>query len=91
MKRLTQSGSHVIALAVGLLVVGVVAFAGYTVMQSNDTTKASTTTPTTTTLANSINSDADLTAAAKTLDSSSSQVDSSLNDSSLDTDLNDLL
>lgn len=86
MKRLTQSGSHIVALAVGILVVGVVSFAGYTIMQRNDTTETATT-PTTHTAA----SDADLTAAATALDSSSSQVNSSLNDSSLDTDLNNLL
>jgi hypothetical protein len=90
MKRLNQSGSHVLVLALGLVVVGVIAFAGYTVMNSKNT---GTTTASTTQKSDvsSINNAADLSTAAKQLDSSSSQVDSSLNDSSLDSDLNDLL
>ncbi len=88
MKRLTQTGSHIVALAVGILVVGIIAFAGYTVTQrQSDTTTASTTRTTTANTA----SDADLTSAADELDTSSSQVDSGLDDSSLDADLNDML
>lgn len=91
MRRLTQAGSHIVAVAVGVLVLGVVAFAGYTVMQRNDATTPTTTSPDKTSSSDGINSTADLTTASNTLDSSSSQLDSSLNDASLDADLNDLL
>lgn len=91
MKRLNQSGSHLIAIAVGVLVLGVVSFAGYTVMQKSSTTTDSSTPVVQVKKANAIKSTADLDKAAKTLDTSSTQVDSGLNDSSLDADLNDML
>ena len=88
MIRLNQTGSHIVALAFGVLVVGVIAFAGYTVMQrQNDasTTASSVQKPSDAT------ADPELTSASDELDSSSSQLDSGLNDSSLDADLNDML
>ena len=93
MKRLNQAGSHVVALLFGLLVVGVIGFAGYTVMQrgSTDDTASTATTATTTKAPTKIESKADLTQASKALDDTASSVDSSLNDNSLNSDLNDLL
>jgi Mn2+/Fe2+ NRAMP family transporter len=90
MKRLNSVGSHVVALVVAVLVIGVAAFGAYTVQHQD---KTADTKPTTTASSSNgaINDTADLTKAAAELDSSSSQVDSSLNDSSLDSDLNDLL
>lgn len=87
MKRLNQSGSHIIAVAVGILVLGVVAFAGYTVMQRQDKTSTTTSTTTSSTAGEDVNLDDE----ATTLDDSSSQVDNGLNDSELDSDLNDML
>ena len=90
MKRLNQTGSHIIAVAVGILVIGIVAFAGYTVANKDD---APTNTNGTTQYNKSsgITNNADLSAAGAELDSSTTQLDGSLNDSSLDADLNDLL
>lgn len=90
MKRLDQFGSHIVAVAVAIGVIGVISFAGYTVIQRQGTTTASTASPTLKS-SQSINDTADLTEAAASLDASSTQVDSSLDDSSLDADLNDLL
>ena len=90
MKRLNESGSHLIAIAVGVLVLGVIAFAGYTVTQRQDSA-SDTTAQTSTTASDEINDTEDLSEAAASLDSSSSQVDSNLDDTALDSDLNDLL
>lgn len=92
MKRLNQTGSHVLGIALLVLALGVVGFAGYKVMNANnkdDTTTA--TTQTTSTDSGSIKDAADLNKAASTLDSSSSQVNSGLDDSSLDSSMNDML
>lgn len=93
MKRLNQSGSHIVAGAVAVLVLGVVAFAGYTVSQRGGNKTVQTATPAAAkpAAASTISSNADLSKAASQLDNSSSQVDSNLNDSSLDADLNDML
>jgi hypothetical protein len=89
MKRLNSAGSHIVAIAVGILVIGVAAFGAYAVQHQNSSTD--TTTASTSSSSGDINNTADLTKAATELDSSSTQVDSSLNDASLDSDLNDLL
>jgi len=95
MKRLNQSGSHIVALALAVVVVAVLGFAGYRVMQANKTTPVTTasTQPLSTPSAvpATIKTNGDLTATAKALDDTSAQVDSSLNDNSLNSDLNDLL
>lgn len=88
MKRLNQSGSHILGLALLIVVLGVIGFAGYTVMnKSND--KSATTTAST--QSEAIQNTADLTKASNELDSSSTQVNSNLDDSTLNSDLNDLL
>ena len=94
MKRLNQTGSHVLGIALLVLALGVVGFAGYKVMNANkttDTTTSTTTTTTSDTAPSSIKNTADLTQAAKALDSSSSQINSGLDDSSLDSSMNDML
>jgi endonuclease V-like protein UPF0215 family len=93
MKRLNQSGSHLLALLVGLVVIGGISFAGYTVVHHQNAT-SSAGTPVATSNDNapaSIKTTADLTATAHALDTASGQVDGSLNDNSLNSDLNDLL
>jgi hypothetical protein len=93
MKRLNQSGSHVLVAMLFVLVVGVVGLIGYRVMHNNDQSvsssagqpRAAATVPST------IKNNADLTNVSKVLDTSSSQLDGSLNDNSLNNDLNDLL
>jgi hypothetical protein len=89
MKRLNQSGSHVLAIVLFVAVLGVVGFAGYKVMNAGKAKPA--TTATTTTKADTIKNTADLTKAADQLDSSSTQVSTNLDDSSLNNDLNDML
>lgn len=91
MKRLNQTGSHIVALAVGVLVLGVIGFCGYTVMQHNKSTDSGVTASKATTAPDTIKNTADLSATSKALDNASSQVNSNLNDSSLDADLNDML
>lgn len=94
MKRLNQSGSHVVALFVSVLVIGIIGLAGFRVWQRSQPVVPVTTATTTATTAAApatIQNDAELTQAAKALDSSSAQVDSTLNDSNLNGDLNDLL
>lgn len=92
MKRLNNSGSHLIAILVAVVVIGGVGLAGYKVWQQNKAA-APATTPTakTATVPASIKTQADLTAAAKVLDNSQAQLNGSLNDSNLNSDLNDLL
>ena len=93
MKRLNQSGSHIIGLALLVLALGVVGFAGYKVEQAHN--KSDTTAQTAankpvaapTTIANT----ADLQQASSALDSSSSQLNSNLDDSSLNADLDSML
>jgi predicted negative regulator of RcsB-dependent stress response len=92
MKRLNQSGSHLLAALVFVLVVGVIGLAGYKVWQNNQTTDTGNTpTKTAATVPTTIKNSADLTSVSKVLDSSATQIDGSLNDTTLNTDLNDLL
>ena len=92
MKRLNQSGSHVLGFALLVLVLGVVGFAGYKVQQAHNNSDTAVQTATTTakvpaTIANT----AELQQASRALDDSSAQLNSSLDDSSLNTDLNSML
>ena len=93
MKRLNQSGSHVLVAMLFVLVVGVVGLVGYRVMHTNDQSTASSSgqPKTAATVPDTIKNNADLTNVSKVLDSSSSKLDSGLNDNSLNNDLNDLL
>lgn len=90
MKRLNQNGSHLLGIALLVLALGVVAFAGYTVSHRNKEV-ATTTLTSTASVPKTINNKADLNQASTALDNSSAQLDSSLNDSSLNADMNDLL
>ena len=93
MNRTNQSGSHLIAVAFAVLVVGVVAFGGYRVwqmQQAASTNNAADTTASTTVPAKIINTTT-LKQAGTVLDSSSAQLNSSLDDSALNADLNSML
>lgn len=91
MKRVnSEAGSHLIALALFILFVGVVGFAGYQVWQRQQPgTVASTTTGAS--VPSKITNTATLDQATAALDSASSQVNTSLDDSGLNSDLSDLL
>jgi uncharacterized membrane protein len=92
MTRLNQTGSHLLALLVGLIVLGGIGFAGYTVMsRQNSPAVTDTVSSSSSTVPAAIKTTADLTATAHALDNASSQIDGSLNDNSLNADLNDLL
>jgi predicted negative regulator of RcsB-dependent stress response len=95
MKRFDQTGSHVIAIATLVLVLGVVGFAGYKVSQSNSKPAASSTVAQTQTkpavVPTTISSTADLQQASSVLDQSSTQLNSGLDDSSMNADLNSML
>jgi uncharacterized protein HemX len=89
MKRLNQSGSHIVALVLVVLALGVVGFAGYKVQQAHSKTDNTATTahvaPAT------IHDTADLQQTSQALDDDSSQLDTSLDDAALDADLNAML
>jgi hypothetical protein len=92
MKKFSQAGfSH--HLIIGLIVfLAIVGFAGYKVVTMNRTA-----TPTSSTAADSkvasdtLKTQADLTATGKELDADSDDINSSLNDTQLDADLNAML
>lgn len=90
MKRLNQTGSHLVAGLLLVLVVGVIGFAGFKVWQGRDKTTSGSTTASTKAPAQ-IKTSADLSQANKALDTSSSQLNSSLNDSSFNADLSSML
>lgn len=91
MKRLNQSGSHVLGIALLVLVLGVIVFAGYKVQQAHDKTNASQTTASTASVPATISNTAGLQQAGQVLDNSSAQLNSSLDDSSMNADLNSML
>lgn len=90
--HLNQSGvGHVVAVGVVLFLL-VAGFAGYKIITMNRSTNAPVgAAATTAKVPAKISSKADLVQASKALDNSSSDVNSGLNDSSLDADLNDML
>ena len=89
-QRLNQSGSHLLAVALFVLALGVVGAAGYKVQQAHKTTDAVSQTAVKTAPA-TINTTADLDQTSQALDSSSAQLDSALDDTALDADLNSML
>ncbi|HSX43214.1 MAG TPA: hypothetical protein VLF59_03960 [Candidatus Saccharimonadales bacterium] len=91
MKRLNQSGSHIIALALVVLALGVVGFAGYKVMQRNQKSPVVTANGTNIAIPTTIKTKTDLTVTAKSLDSASAELNSSIDTGSLDSSMNDLL
>lgn len=91
MKASTQTGSHVVALALFVVVLAAIGLTGYKVWQMNAARTATTTASTTATAPAAIQDSADLTQAAKFLDQSSAQLDNSLDDSALNADMNSML
>lgn len=91
MRRLNQSGSHILGFALLVLALGVVGFAGYKVQQAHNTATTTQAATTTATVPATINTTADLQQAGQALDSSSADVNSSLDDSSLNADLDSML
>lgn len=91
MKRSSQSGSHILAVAVGLFVVGVLAFSGYKVWQMQQPSPSSPSTQTAATAPTTIKSSADLSQAAKYLDEASTQLNSSFDANTFNADINSML
>lgn len=91
MKRLNQSGSHLVALLVLVLALGVVGFAGYKVNQARNDSGTLTAAKVTDTTPATLTTTADLDKTSQSLDDSAAQLDNNLDDSSLDTDLNAML
>lgn len=93
MKRTHESGSHVIVLAVAVLVVGVLAFAGYRVYQmqqaANNTPSASTTADATPPA--QITNTTTLKQAGNALDAAAVELNSNLDDSALNTSMSSML
>jgi len=91
----SQAGFGHIAVVFLVLFVAVAGFAGYKVVTMNSAQKDDATVATQTqqnaVVPDQIKSKADLVQTAKVLDNSSSSVDGSLNDNSLNQDLNDML
>jgi hypothetical protein len=88
-----QAGFGHVAVVFLIVFVAVVGFAGYKVMSSNSSKQdASVAVPVAaSTVPAQIKTKADLVQTAKVLDNSSSSVDSTLNDTALSSDLNDML
>lgn len=91
MKRSSQSGSHVVMLAVAVAVIGVLAFAGYRVWTMQQANTQTADTATTVTVPKKITNTAQLNQAASALDTASTQVNGSLDDSALNADLSSML
>jgi hypothetical protein len=91
-QHLNQAGFGHMAVVFLILFVSVAGFAGYKVVSMNKTAGSSESSATASPkVPEKINTKADLNVTAKALDNSSAQLNGSLNDSSLDADLNDML
>jgi uncharacterized protein HemX len=92
--RKSQAGiGHVVAVLLVVVVAGV-AFAGYTVYkagQKTDDNQAATTASSSDTLPTTIKTKADLTATSNYLDNTATELNSNLDPSSLDSDIDQLL
>lgn len=89
-----QKGFGVLGVAVALVFVGVVGFAGYKVVTMNKVADSQATTARTAqevAVPETIKTKADLTQTSKALDSSSTQLDNGLSESSLDADVDSML
>jgi hypothetical protein len=92
MKRLNQSGSHIIGFALLVVALGLVAFAGYTVSHRNQSVASTASTVSSKAVVpTAIKNSGDLQQTAQALDSASSQLSSNLDDSSLNADLSSML
>lgn len=89
----SQAGIGHLAAVLVVVIVAVVGFAGYTVWKAGQTAHdtATTTTATTDGMPATIKTKADLTKTGQFLDATASQLNSSLNPSSLDSDINQML
>lgn len=91
MQKTRQSGSHIIAVALFLLVVGVVAYTGYKVYQMQRPAQGPSTQAANVAVPQKITSSADLSQAATSLDSATASLNTSLDSSVLNADINNML
>ncbi len=88
-RAIDQKGFEAVAIGVALLLASVVGFAGYKVMNMNKVADTAQTASTVQSVApTTIKTKADLAKTTKALDTSSTQLNSKLDDTSLDSDLN---
>ena len=89
MKRSNEAGSHLIAVALFVAFAALAVFAGYKVYMMGQ--QVASTDATAVQVPATITNTSQLTQASKALDQASAQVNTSLDDSGLNSDLNDLL
>ncbi|MFZ1249259.1 MAG: hypothetical protein WAQ24_02970 [Candidatus Saccharimonadales bacterium] len=90
-RKLNQRGSHIVVFASVLLAIGVIVFAGYTVLQRQPSENGVKTTSNAGSSSQAAGDSKDLTAIDSSLGGATSSVDTQLDSSSLDADLADLL
>lgn len=90
MRRLNQSGSHAVLVLALVVVLAVVGLAGYRVMQGSKTTD-STENTSKTVVPETISTGADLDQTSKALDQTANDLDSALDDTAFDADLESML
>lgn len=88
--RLNQSGFEAVGVILALVIVAVIGFAGYTVMNKSADDKASVSTQSTGEPDN-LKTQADLKKSDVALDASEAELDTNLDDGSLDADLESML
>ncbi|HSX15383.1 MAG TPA: hypothetical protein VLF40_01200 [Candidatus Saccharimonadales bacterium] len=90
MKRLNQTGSHIAGILLFALVIGVVVFAGWKVEQAR-APKPAQVVSSKAAVPDTITTTKDLQDTSTVLDNESSQLDSGLDSSTMDSDLNSML
>jgi predicted negative regulator of RcsB-dependent stress response len=91
MKRFNQQGSLHLGVLLAVVVVAVVAFAGYRVWSSGQDKTTQTASTQSTGVPAEIKTKADLTQTSKALDQTGTELDATMNDATLDGDINSML
>ncbi len=91
MKNSSQAGSHIVAVAFGIVVVAVLAFSGYKTWQMQQPAASTSNQPAATAAPSKIQNTSDLSKAAKYLDEASTQLNTNLDSNTFDADINSML
>lgn len=89
--RFNQNGSHLIAVGLAIIVLGVVGLTGYRVMNHRPAVNDAASPAATVKAPAQITTKADLSQASQSLNDSGTDINNSMNSGSLNNDLNDLL